>query len=179
MKINPIVKEVLKSHKISLDAGLLVLLGIYFRLDVDSVVPKEVVHSINLTKIVERDYNLNTINWNVPLFEGMGNEGSWEWVVEWVKPFGKMNPDRMGSWRDAITRMQEFFRLYPQFRKDDVIKARDLYLSRLRDPQFVMKSHKFIFDGTGALKKSTLLQYCDEVTQKSNSDTTDIRGKVH
>lgn len=174
MTINPEVVEVLGEFHIDRDAGLLALLGIYYNLDIDKVVPEEVVKQINLTKIVEKDYTSNSIQWNMPLFKGQ--ETGFEWVSDWLQPFGRINPDRKGSPRDAVTRMKDFFRKYPEFRKEDVYRARDLYLSTIRDPKYLMKSHKFIFDGAGAMKKSTLLEYCEKV--KETSAPTNIKGKL-
>ena len=175
MEINPQILEILKEFRIDRDSGLLCLLGIYHNLDIDKVVPEEYVKSINLTKIIEKDYDNGTIVWNIPLFQGQ--ETSFNWVLDWIAAFGNMNPDRKGSHRDAIPRMKAFFAKYPQYRKEDVYAARDLYLSTIRDTKFLMKSHKFIFDGVGAMKKSTLLEYCEKV-EKTSSDNNYQKGKV-
>lgn len=182
MTINPLVKEVLKSYKIDVDSGVLVLLGIYYGLDVDKVCPEEVVKGINLTKIVERDYKFNTVVWNIPLFEGIETNNSWNWVVDWVDGFGRINKERAGSWRDAVSRMQKFFQKYPEYRKGDVYAARNLYFRSVRDSQYLMKSHKFIFDGIGAMEKSTLLEWCEKVTagasKKEGGEEWGMRGEV-
>jgi len=179
MEINPTIKQILTQYNIDVDEGILVLLGIYFKLDVDRILPEEAVKAVNITHIVDRDYNLSTINWNMPLFNGEEIVNNWNWVIDWIEGFKRMNAERGGSWRDAIKRMQEFFKIYPEFRKKDVFAARDLYFSRVRDPRYVMHSHKFIFDGQGAMKKSTLLQYCEEVVKgKQSKEDPDIRGRI-
>jgi hypothetical protein len=180
MEINPAIPKILTQYNINVDEGILVLLGIYLGLDVDKILPEEAVKAINVTHIVDRDYVLKTVSWNVNLIAGEGEElKDWNWVIDWIVPFEQVNKDRAGSWRDAIKRMQKFFAMYPQFRKKDVFLARDLYIRRLKDPRFIMHSHKFIFDGVGAMQKSTLLQYCEEVTRGKGGDTElDIRGRV-
>lgn len=160
MQFNPEVIEILKEFKISKDAGLLYLLAVHFELDIDSIVPKEISSMMNITKIVDKDYNDDSIKWNIPLFAGQ--DAAFDWVTEWLEPFGRMNSDRKGSPRDAISRMRKFFQKYPEWRKEDVFSARDLYLATIRDPKFLMKSHKFIFDGVGAMQKSTLLEFCEK-----------------
>ena len=167
MKINPMVRATLKEHKIDVDAGLLMLLGVYFGLDVEKVVPEEVVSAINLTKIVIKDYGLGVNTWTVDLFEAP-EKGDYGWVKEWVEGFGRINKEREGSWRDAISRMQNT--------KEDVVAARNLYF-RVADKAFLMKSHKFIFDGQGQMEKSTLLEYCEKV-KKAQKGGNNIRGKV-
>lgn len=173
MEINPQVTEIVKELNIPTDAGILALLGIYYGLDIDTVVPEEVVKAINLTKIVEKDHSNNSIKWNIPMF--MGQETAFDWVKDWMEGFGNKNPERKGSFRDAISRMKEFFRKYPEYRKDDVYRARDLYFAGLNDSKYCMHSHKFIFDGAGAMKKSTLLAYCERAKTSTSSNQI---GKV-
>lgn len=175
MEINPQIFEILSEFRINKNAGLLCLLGIYHNLDIESVVPEEFVKSINLTKIMEKDYTNNTIVWNIPLFKGQ--QTSFDWVLDWMTAFGRLNPDRKGSHRDAIPRMKAFFMKYPEYRKEDIYKARDLYFSTVKDSKYLMKSHKFIFDGMGAMKKSTLLEYCEKVTNVSR-DISYQKGQV-
>jgi hypothetical protein len=177
MEINQEITEILREFKIGRDAGLLCLLGIYYNLDVDTVVPEETIKAINLTKIIERDYSSNKISivWNVPLFTGQ--ETAFEWVKDWVEGFGRMNPERKGSYRDAISRMKDFFKKYPQYRKDDIYNARDLYFRGIPGgSKYCMHSHKFIFDGMGAMKKSTLLAYCEKVVTVGNN--SNLKGKI-
>ena len=174
MQFNPEILEILKEFKIGKDEGLLYLLGIYHNLDVEKIAPEEVIKTMNLTKIVDKDYKTNTITWNIPLF--LGQETAFDWVADWIEPFGRLNPDRKGSSRDATPRMKDFFKKYPEYRKEDVYKARDLYLASVRDPKYLMKSHKFIFDGAGAMKKSTLLEYCEKV--KTSSSSSNIKGTL-
>lgn len=179
MEFNEQIASILKEHNIDVDAGYLCLLGIYHGLDIDSVVPEEVVRAINLTKIVEKDYsnpNKAVIKWNLPLFKGQ--EFAFEWVKDWIEGFGKVNPDRKGSHKDSLSRMKLFFTQNPEYRKEDVYNARDLYFLRLSNPKYCMHSHKFIFDGAGAMKKSTLLQYCEEVKKSKTQSNNNLKGTV-
>jgi hypothetical protein len=177
MEINSEVIEILKEFKIDKSEGLLCLLGIYHNLDVEKVCSEETIKAINLTKIVDKAYsgNNSTIIWNIPLYKGE-QAGAFDWVKDWIQPFGRLNPERIGSSRDATTRMQEFFKKYPEYRKDDVYKARDLYLSTVKDARYLFKSHKFIFDGVGAMKKSELLAWCEKA--KSRSAPSNQVGRV-
>jgi hypothetical protein len=174
MELNPEIFEILREFKINKDEGVLCLLGFFYGLDVETTCSEEVVKQINLTKIVEKDYKTEKVVWNIPLFKVQQTQ--FDWVKDWIEPFGKINPERAGSSRDAVTRMQDFFRKYPEYRKEDVYKARDLYLSTVKSPTYLMKSHKFIFDGAGAMKKSTLLEYCEKV--KTSSAPTNLKGTL-
>ena len=174
MEINPEVEELLKEYKINRSAGLLVLLGIYYELDVDTVCPTEAVQAINITKIVEKDYTSKTVKWNVPLFRGQ--EVAFDWVKDWLEGFGRVNVDRKGELSTSIKRMKEFFSKNPEYRKEDVYAARDFYFGTLTSNKYCMKSHKFIYDGVGVMKNSTLLEYCQKV--KAATSNTNLKGTI-
>lgn len=174
MELNPRIREILEEFGIDIAEGSLCLLGIYFSLEVDKVCSEEVIKAINLTKIVHKDYDMRAITWNIPLFKNQ--EIGFSWVEGWLRPFGEMNPDRKGSWRDCASRMEKFFKKYPEYNRVDIYRARDAYLMSVKDPQYLMKSHKFIFDGIGALEKSELLAWCERVAGKDIG--TNLKGKI-
>ena len=77
--------------------------------------------------------------------------------------------------------MKAFFAAYPEYRKDDVYEARDLYLRHVEHVlgrQYCMKSHKFIFDGAGAMKKSELLAWCEKVVAARKDKAENMKGLV-
>lgn len=182
MEINPDIKAILKGCKIDYNQGTLCLLAIYFNLDADKIIPDALLKQINLTKIIEKDYTSNTIVWNIPLFVGQEG-GSFDWVQEWMHPFGAIGgPSRKGTTREVITRMKAWFAKHPEYRKDDVFAARDLYF-RTEQPkgQFVKTSHKFISEGTGPMEVSLLLLWCErnkELANTNSSTNTLMRGKL-
>jgi hypothetical protein len=181
MKINPQVVNRLQELSIDRDAGLLVLLGLYYELDIDKACIEEAVKAVNLTGIVEKDYGdggraSDKLKWNFPLFIGEGEIqeeiGDWRWISKWMQPFGKLNPDRAGTYEDVLKRMQKFFGEHPGFTVEEVFKARDLYLSSVTSPTYVMKSHKFIYEGIGKMQTSNLLQYCRLLKTKEKEVST-------
>lgn len=167
MEINKEIYETLKEFNIDKDAGVLVLLGIYFKLDVDKVCPEEVIKSINTTKIIDKDYRLGgLVKWNIPLLAGQ--EIQWAWVKEWNDGFGRVNPNRKDNLVDTTKRMQEFFAKYPQYRREDVIKARNMYFASISSSEYLKSSAKFIFNGIGGSKVSMLLTWCEKATANNN-----------
>lgn len=170
MVINEEVKEILKENNIPINKGLIYLLCIFHNIDVNNVVIDEkIITTINSLKICERDYKNKTIIWNIPLYEGHNNEV--DWIKEWMIPFGKMNPDRKGTYQSCLRRMQKFMIENPQYNKEDIIIARDLYLRSISNATYVMKSHKFIEDGIGTQKKSELLEYCEKIREQNNNNS--------
>lgn len=174
MQLNSEIKQILQQHNIDVPAGILALLGIYFNIDITRVYSEDTIKAINLTKIVEKDYKTETLIWNVSLFEGQ--ETAFDWVLEWNNRFGRINPDRKGASKDVIKRMKDYFAKYPEYRKEDVLKATEAYFKSLSSPQYIMNSAKFIFDGMGAMKKSTLLGWCEKT--KDMQVSSNIKGKL-
>lgn len=181
MEINPQIKGILKQCKIDVNQGTLCLLSIYFNLNAEAIIPEEIIRKINLTKIVEKDYTNNTLTWNMSLFVGE-EAGAFDWVMEWVKPFGEIGgPARRGAVKDVIKKMKEWFTKNPQYRKDDVFAARDLYFRTERPVgQYVKTSTKFILDGEGAKEVSLLLMWCDRVKELGNTGSNNplMKGKI-
>lgn len=175
MELNPLVFQILKEHNIDKSQGLLCLLGIYYKLDVNSTCTEETIKAINITKIVVKDYDTQIITWNVSLFKG--HETEWDWVAtEYNKKWGK-NMSRKDGNADVVKRMQDFFAKYPSYRRADVMKATENYFATVRDPQYLKSSAKFIFDGVGAMKKSMLLGWCEKLAT-TPPDNSDMRGRV-
>lgn len=181
MEINKEIAELLEEHNIDVAAGTLYLLGIYFNLKVDSTCPDEVIKAVNVLKIVEKDYSSqgDSVVWNTNLFTDEDNPRvtAWSWVRDWVEGFAKINPSRKGSTIDTETRMKIFFGKYPQYRVEDVYKARDMYFQSVKDPQYLRKSHKFIFEGQGKLQTSDLLTWCEAVVSNKNI-VTHMKGRI-
>lgn len=179
MILNKQIAVILSHHNIDVNEGTLCLLAYYFQLDPDTTISEETIKAINVTKIIDKDYTIvgSELKWLVPLFEGQ--EVQWEWVKEWIDGFGKINMDRKGSHIDATKRMKDFFAEFPLYRMEDIFAARDLYFKSVRDPQYLMKSHKFIRDGVGVMKKSELLGWCEKVAaSKGVTNNNDIKGKL-
>ena len=168
MEINRRIQTILKDNNINIQSGTLVLLGIYYGLNVDEVCPEEVVKAINITKIVEKDYRTGALKWNVSLFAGQ--ELEWDWVINKYNDMWSRAPDRKDSSGDVIKRMQKFFSMYPQYRKEDVKNATIAYHRSQGNPQYLKSSAKFIFEGIGAMQKSMLLTWCEKVTKDESDD---------
>ena len=104
-----------------------------------------------------------TVAWNIPLFSNMDTVATkWDWVKEWNKIFGGINPRRKGSDKDCITRMKAFFADNPDVRKDDVIGATQMYIRSLSNPEYITSSHYFISKGIGRDRVSALSAWVDK-----------------
>ena len=181
MEINPEIKGILKGLKIDVEQGTLCLLSIYFNLDAERIIPEEIIRKINLTKIVEKDYLSKTLTWNIPLFAGE-QAGNFAWVMDWMKPFGEIGgPARKGTVKEVTAAMKQWFAENPEYRKEDVFSARDLYF-RTEKPsgKFVKTSHKFILESDGAKRTSALLLWCQRIkeTTGTGNDNKFMRGEI-
>lgn len=157
MEINKEIVDLLKKNEIPPVSGLLYLLGHHFKLDVEKVFPTEFTQSIDDLGII------TATGWTLPMFDKQPK--AFDWVRDWIKPFGERNPERKGVTRDCVTRMQKFFSEYPEYRKEDVYKARDMYLATVKDPQYLKSPHKLIFEGNGVMRTSLLLQWCEKASE--------------
>lgn len=176
LTINPEIKQALTKFNIDRDKGLSALLGIYFGININNTTDPLVIRQINISKIVVKDYpNRGEIKWNIPLFLGVENEG-FEWVIDWTAMFIRINNDRADGATMNTKRMKEWFSKFPQFRKDDVMKATQNYLNTVKNPQYLTRSAKFIFEGNGANKDSQLLTWCEKLKQLGSN--TNMKGEV-
>lgn len=176
LTINPEIKQVLAQYNIDRDKGLSALLGIYFGININNTTEPLIIRALNVSKIVVKDYpNRGEIKWNVPLFLGMEDE-NFAWVAQWDAMFAALNRDRADGTTMCTVRMKEWFKKYPHFRKDDVLKATRNYLATVKNVQYLNRSAKFILEGNGPNKSSLLLSWCEKLKQSTSS--TNNKGKV-
>ena len=171
MKINPEIDKILKNSKIDYNEGTLILLAIYYYLNkpLPDYIPEKTYLRLLTTNIVTINNN-NTVTWNVPLFEEQVT--NFDWVISYRNAFKKLNPDRAGTLSTCLIRMKKFFSENPHVRVDDIKGAVAMYFRSVRDPQYLITSHKFIYEGTGNSRNSPLEgwleKYYEAVSQEDN-----------
>lgn len=158
MVINPKIKDSLESFKIDYQEGLLCLLGIYYKA-IPSFIPEALLAKVFASGIVILELD-KTYTWKVPLFQDQ--ETNFAWVNDYRAAFKKINSDRAGSLSTCIIRMKKFFADNPHIRIDDVKGATKMYLASVKDPQYLITSHKFIYDGAGATRNSHLEEWIEK-----------------
>lgn len=145
---------------------MLYLLGLYYEVNTQSISleVKAEAAEIGFVRVVNSRNELD-----IDLFKI--NEDPFEWVGDWIEGFGRLNKNRKGVKKDVISRMKKFFSENPEVRKPDVYAARDAYFRTVKDPEYLKTSHKFIYEGTGAMKTSMLAQFIEITKAKAvNSD---------
>lgn len=177
MVINEDLIQILNENHVDIEKAKLYFLCIYHDIDTNFVLLTEKdITTLNLLKIVDRDYESNTVTWNIPLYQEECGDSDWDWVREWMKGFAGVNPERKGVYATCVSRMKKFFGKHPKYRKEDVFTARDMYLRTIDNPKYCMTSHKFIFDSAGVMQNSSLLGYCEKITENDNELST--KGKM-
>jgi hypothetical protein len=179
MEINPQIKAILKGCDVNMDYALLYLLSLQYGLNGSGAIPEEIVRKVALAKIVTKDYATNTLTWHIPLFSGT-EAGAFDWVTDWLQPFNQIGKQRLtpSLTTTCVKRMKEWFAKNPEYRKDDVYAARDLYF-RTEQPsgKFVKTSYKFIQEGD----ISMLTIWCERVKEQRGahkSGTAMFKGKI-
>lgn len=171
MTINPKVIEILQQLDIDTTEGILYLTATYYKLPINEALEKVMevsIRKVNLTKIVERDYEKNTVKWNVPLYLGEKlEEPKWFWVdEEYRKLFKDIRPDRAGTSVSCLRRMKDFFRENPEVRKEDIMEATKLYIQELDNPEYLQGADYFIKKGVGVNATSRLTSYLERIKVK-------------
>jgi hypothetical protein len=174
LEFNPKVHEKLREHNIEAgieeNEALLYLLSAYYNVPVQST-PTDIVRKVNLTKIVERDYETpNSLpKFNIDLFDKdeQVNE-AWEWVdKEYRALFAKVRMDAKGDKNGCVTKMMKFFALHPEIRKDDVLTATKLYidpfLANQQNVKYMQRADYFISKTVDGSKLSRLEQYLEQL----------------
>lgn len=109
------------------------------------------------------------------------SKDKFSWVGEFRNLFKQVNPDRWGTLSTCKERMKKFFSENPEVRKEDVMEATVMYLNNT-DFRYIMKSHKFIFDGTGTARNSTLEEWLEKLEHVRNTQVSqnnqDITDKI-
>lgn len=156
--INPDIKFELEKYKIDYDEGVTCLLSIYYDC-VPSYIPQTLLLKVLATGIVIKNSD-NSYTWKLALFETQ--EINFAWVADYRQAFKKFNPDRAGSLSTCIIRMKKFFAENPHVRVEDVRGATNMYFRSVKDPQFLITSHKFIYDGSGLSRNSHLEEWIEK-----------------
>ena len=101
------------------------------------------------------------------------------WVGKFRDLFKQANPDRWGTLSTCKERMKKFFSENPEIRVDEVMGATEMYLKNT-DRRYIMKSHKFIYDGVGTSRNSTLEEWIEKFREVSKNIETpkDITDKI-
>lgn len=162
--INEEIRNKLKG-KINIDNGILYLLSLYYDLEED-IIPLQIKSKVNSLGIISLDKD-NSINWNIPLFEEQ--EIHFQWVNDFRKLFIDKNIERAGSSKLCIKKMKKFFSLYPHIRKEDILLATENYINSIKDYNYLVKSHNFIYRENNT-DDSLLLNYVENIINYENKN---------
>lgn len=185
MKINKILLKNLK--EISPEDPLKyvpILLHIYFfpKEEIPSSLSSEALLETMQYGFVKVCPKTGGYNLTFPLFEDAENESKMEWVKDFRNLFKEVNTDRAGTLKTCYERMKVFLRENPEVRADEILEATKMYLAST-SPNYIMKSHKFIYDGSGVFRNSTLEEWIEKYKEQkefiSNSKASkDITDKM-
>lgn len=164
--INRELKDELHKYRIDYEEGMLILLGIYYGF-MPSYIPPLLIQKVYTTGIVIKNMD-GSLTWKFPLFEN--HEINFAWVADFRMAFKKLNSDRAGSLNTCLIRMKKFFADNPHVRVEDVRNATNMYLRSVKDPQYLLTSHKFIYDGAGTTKNSHLEEWIEKYKELQGRD---------
>lgn len=154
---------------------ILFLLATYHQLDVGKIFSMS--FRMSVSEYLNDDGSLN-----IKVYEDdkLIPQDSWdEFISKYRQMFKERNPERAGSLPSCKTKMKELFSRNPEFTPEIVLTATKRYL-RETDPQYVMKSHYFIYKGRKQDWDSNLENWCnryiEHLKNHGNTDTTEGRA---
>ena len=165
MKVNREIIDKLRQNGISVDEGIVFLLSLYHDLK-PSYIPNSLKSQVLATNIIS--FKDGEIEWNVPLFGDLVTH--FEWVKEYRDSFKNINPERAGNLRTCISRFKKYFAENPHVRVEDVKDAVNMYFRTLSSPQYLMKSHNFIYMGQAANRTSELEVWVERVLETRTNE---------
>lgn len=154
MQINQEIKNIISRQGLNQDDVLTFLLSLHFNLSPPSYLNNQAfMVQIQLLDVVEPGPV-----WKIPLFTGQ--ETSFEWVsTEYCALFDKAGKDKYH--RESMLRMKKLFAENPEIRKDEVIRATEMYIHSVNNPTYVKFPHYFILKGSGTSKEQPILDWID------------------
>lgn len=179
MKLNSNLREFFKEYNIDPALGIVCLLTVYHNICICGKLHDALdstMMQINVSKIIEKDYQTQTVTWNVPLYEGEVEDDDWNWINKEYRPmFKSVNAERAGSSTSCVKKMKEFFKKHPAVRKQDVMEAVKLYIESIGDPQYLTQADYFIFKNNDRLSSyaSKLEQYL-EILKDNNEKALSV-----
>lgn len=135
------------------DDILVYLLSLYYGLK-PKYIPELVKKQTNIMGVVNRDFKERGIQWDIPLFDSKSiivddQNPNWDWVwTEYRSLWKEIDPKRVGDKQGCLKKMQKFFSENPLVRKDDIIRAANVYLEDFKNgknnPKFLIHADYFI-----------------------------------
>ena len=172
--INSEIKEILRENDILIVDGLSYLLSLYYDC-ISSFTPDILKLKMLTTNIFEISEKQGVI-WRVPLFEEQLT--NFEWVTEFRDAFKHINPERAGDLNTCVLRFKRFFAKYPQYRVEDIKEATNAYFKSVSSPKYLMKSHKFIFEGQINAGSSELLTWLERIKENTSEGRTSLSNTM-
>lgn len=186
MKINPEIKEKLEGAfsnsptiDSDVDAGIQYLLCIYFNLHHDFTIPYGVIRVVNILKICERDFEKNSVKWNIPLFleeSPAPEEDAWLWVLSEYRELFSVctKSEAKGDSKACLKKMKTFFAENPDIRKEEVIEATKMYIVETgANSPYIQRADYFISKADPDKTKSSRLRIYVEKLRASKEEGKD------
>ena len=134
MIINPIIKKIIEEEGLKDDA-LLYLLSIYFGLD--TVFPSKITNKVNSLKIVEKDYEEDTINWLIPLFGDIENVK--DFIETYRSLFAEVDKTKRGDRGTVTKKLNKFLQNNPEYSQESILEATKAYIDDYCDKNHISK----------------------------------------
>ncbi len=172
MIIDENVKKYLQDKNVdSIDNCICYLFAVTNKLDCDLNI-SESDKTISNT-LLEVDIGIRDIaGFKLKKFISPVTEESLEELVKSIREkFSGLKPYSMGDKHDLKRKLMRFFKEYPEYTAQDVLKATDHYLE-YTNPMYVRRANYFIYKQVGKSERSDLLNCLSELKQEGTVEKT-------
>lgn len=130
---------------------------------------KKIIKVILDNVILIKKNNINIVTKKIVKLKEENHSNISEWITSWRIMWKGKRVKAMGSKEKCKKNMKEFFKLFPEYTKEHVFKARDKYFYSLEgNMKYLEQADYFIkkrvpSEEGGVEIRRTLLTYCEEV----------------
>lgn len=172
---NKKILSILNDYGIRQNEALTTLLIIYYKLEKDNrIMIDEFISELSKCKLIEYDFRKQQYFLTMPLFGKEDESLDNDWITEYMNMFAKINKERRGDKKTVAKRIAKLMQEYHDITPEMILKATELYIKRVRDPQFLKKSHKFIWDEDNGYEILTYINMLKDQTSPNNDRIDDI-----
>lgn len=177
MILNPKIKDICEQHGVTADSAYIVLLYLYHRLNDDLFddIYHEEIKAMDFLGIIRRQYDDDTIEFLIPIYESDSVDKEWDWVLDIRQMFINVRRDAGGTPKACITKMQKFFAQTPSVRAEECVEAAKLYLSTVSDPKYLQRFDYFITKTLNRNEKSSRLEEYLEIIKEQQISNQEIK----
>lgn len=138
----------LEAMKVNKNEYLTILMALHNGLhESNPLITSAHINMLSMHKLIDYKFNEGIYVLKTPLYSrGIVVEPDFNWIVEYMDMFGKVNLERKGDKQQCINRAKKLMKDNPDITPEIILNATRFYIHRVLNPQYLKKSHKFLWN---------------------------------